>query len=174
MTADMTANIEVHLRSLTDTDLDRYRALRLDGLRKHTDCFRTGAEEEPATQLPTANTDESFTLGAFTDEHHLLGIVSFQRETRIKLRHHGLVFGMYVSDSVSGQGIGRRLMTELINRAKRCQGLEQLTLTVVATNTTAKKLYLSLGFTSFALHPRAIKVGENYLDEEQMILSLQA
>lgn len=163
----------MNLRTLNGADVPAYRTVRLDGLRKHTDCFRTGAEEEPAAGLPTANTDESFTLGAFTGENHLLGIVSFKRETRLKLRHHGLVFGMYVSDAVSGQGIGRRLMNELIRRAAQVQGLEQLTLTVVATNTAAKKLYLSLGFTSFALHPRAIKDGDIYRDEEQMILFLQ-
>jgi ribosomal protein S18 acetylase RimI-like enzyme len=50
--------------------------------------------------------------------------------------------------------------------------LEQITLAVVTTNEAARSLYRSLGFATYGVEPRALKVGERYLDEDLMTLSL--
>lgn len=50
--------------------------------------------------------------------------------------------------------------------------MEQINLTVIATNTVAKRQYEKLGFHSFALEKNAIKDNGVYYDEEQMVLFL--
>lgn len=120
----------------------------------------------------SSNRPDAFTLGAWVAERELVGTVSFERETRTKLRHKGLLCRMYVRADASGKGVGRRLIQETIKRASEIAGLEQINLTVVASNAKAKHLYASEGFKSFALESRALKINGAYFDEAQMALCL--
>ena len=161
-----------HLRLLTETDLPAYRALLLPGLEQDADSFRIAPHDEQQAHFPTQNRPDSFTLGTFVDGQ-LAGIVSFQREgaDRVKLRHKGLLFRMYVSPNFRGQGLAGSLIQEVINRARQLNDVEQINLTVVTTN-PAKRLYERFGFRSFSLEERAIKWRGTYLTEEAMKLVL--
>ena len=164
----------MRLIELTATDNFGYRKFRLEGLTKHPDCFRSTPAEKADEPFPTYGTPDSFTLGLLTDADELAGIVSFQREgqNRQKFRHKGLLSGMYVADPYSGQGLGRRLLEETIRRAGLVPGMEQINLTVTATNSVAKRLYEKVGFRQFAFEKNAFKDGDTYYDEEQMVLFL--
>ncbi len=160
------------LRLLTEADLPAYRALLLPGLEQDADSFRISPEDEQHAPFPTYNRPDSFTLGTFVGEQ-LGGIVRFQREgaDRVKLRHKGLLFRMYVSPTFRGQGQASLLIQEVIDRARQLDGMEQINLTVVTTN-PAKRLYERFGFRSFSLEERAIKWRGKYLTEEAMKLIL--
>ncbi len=60
-------------------------------------------------------------------------------------------------------------MAEALARATPLPGLEQVHLAVVATNAAAVTLYRSLGFTVYGRDPRALKLGDRYVDEELMV-----
>ncbi len=64
-------------------------------------------------------------------------------------------------------------MQQLIDEARRIDGLEMLTLTVSVTQTSARTLYTSLGFftTGLILHGYKLSDGR-YIDEEEMTLWL--
>jgi RimJ/RimL family protein N-acetyltransferase len=49
-------------------------------------------------------------------------------------------------------------------------GLEQVALAVSRQNVGAKALYESLGFEVYGCEKRALKVGDEYVDEELMVL----
>ncbi len=160
---------------LTAEDNYAYQAFFTQALLKHRDCFRISPDDEVREAFPTRGTSDSFTLAALTVNNQLAGVVSFQREgaTREKLRHKGLLFRMYVSADYGGQGIGKQLMERLIEKVKAGTDIEQITLTVIASNTTAKKLYEKFGFRTFATEKNAIKDNGVYYDEEQMVLFLR-
>lgn len=161
------------IRELTSFDTTVYTTLMIEGLKEHAEFFRISIQDFGEPMIPFAsNRPDSFTLGAFKTEGQLLGTVSFERETRAKMRHKGLLYRMYVHSDASGRGLGRKLVHETVKRAKDIKGLEQINLTVVASNLKAKHLYSSEGFKSFALELRGLKMGENYYDEEQMVLRL--
>ena len=165
------------VRRLDDADLPEYAALLRRGVAQHPDCFRISPadlELDTPESPRIGSTGEHWTLGAFSDAGALVGIVSFARDTREKMRHKGLLFRMYVATEAAGQGIGRRLVRECIAQARALPGLEAILLTVVASNHGARRLYLSEGFVPFALEPRALKEQGVYLDEEQMRLELPA
>jgi len=146
----------------------------LRGLEQHQDCFRSSAKDHLNEAFPTIDTPDSFTLGLLTDYGELTGVVSFQREgvTREKLRHKGLLFRLYVAAEHTGQGLGRILLEETIRRARLLPNMEQINLTLLATNSLAKRQYEKLGFHSFSLEKNAIKDIDTYYDEEQMVLFL--
>lgn len=111
-------------------------------------------------------------LGAFADSQ-LVGIASLLRNQGAKSRHKGLIVGVYVKEGWRAKGVGRALLTKLLDIARSQPGLERVTLTVGTSQAAAKRLYLSLGFEVYGLERRALKVGENYFDQELMVLPLK-
>jgi ribosomal protein S18 acetylase RimI-like enzyme len=62
------------------------------------------------------------------------------------------------------------MMSTVLEHACRLEGVEQVLLAVTTTQEAAAKLYRSLGFESYGCEPRALKIGERYLDEEYLVL----
>ncbi|WP_423148247.1 GNAT family N-acetyltransferase [Rubrolithibacter danxiaensis] len=164
----------MELIELTINDQEKYKRFFIRGLLEHKDNFRMSANDEEQEAFPTKGTSDSFTLACVTAEGELAGVVSFEREgaKREKLRHKGLLFRMYVSADFAGQGIGKRLVQETIERAKKTD-IEQVNLTVVSSNTIAKNLYHKFNFKTFSVEERAMKDGNKYLTEEQMVLFIK-
>ena len=150
-----------------------YRPLRLRGLKEHPDAFTSGYDEEAAkplavTEARLAPEAGGHMWGALA-EGILVGAIGLRREPRVKIRHKGEVFGMYVVRERSGQGVGAALLSHLIDEARREPGLTQLVLTVTETNVAARRLYEKFGFRSFGIEPRAIRVGDTLYDKNHMI-----
>ena len=169
----MPASLDI--RRLIPADASIYREFRLRGLRDHPDAFTSSFEEEAmrplvVTQQRLAADSETSMWGAFIDDV-LAGAIGLSRESRRKNRHKASVVAMYVPPEFSSRGIGRALIAEVIAHA-RAAGMEQLTLTVTASNARARALYAGAGFASFGVEPRAIKVDGVYYAKEHMILLL--
>jgi ribosomal protein S18 acetylase RimI-like enzyme len=94
------------------------------------------------------------------------------RERALKLRHKGHLVAMYVSPRVRRNGIGRLLIQEFVTYARQVPGLEQINLSVVTSNEPARRLYESMGFETFGVEVRALKLGDQYWDEAHMVLRL--
>ncbi|MEF3307785.1 GNAT family N-acetyltransferase [Paenibacillus sp. GYB004] len=169
----------MNIRLLNDSDAQVYREVRLRALKNDPDAFGSTYEQEETKPLEQIierirHTKDQFTLGCFDDSNTLVGIVNFSRENRLKTAHKGNIYGMYVEPQFRGRGVGKALLLALIERAKKeCEGLEQIHLTVVSTNKSAKRLYVSLGFEVYGIEPRALKFNEQYYDEDLMILRLR-
>jgi ribosomal protein S18 acetylase RimI-like enzyme len=169
---DRMDHASVTIRRLAERDADAYRALWMKGIVETPQFFRIAPQDDGADALPTDEAPGSFTLGAFA-QGRLVGVVSLRREAFAKLRHKALVFRMYVDPDSAGTGIGRALMTRLIDEAGRHDDLRQIHLTVLASNTRAIGLYESLGFIAFARETDAVKIGEVFVDELQMARRLR-
>ncbi|MFC5470891.1 GNAT family N-acetyltransferase [Cohnella suwonensis] len=161
------------IRQLVVSDVVNYWNLRLKALSEHPDVFGASYEEVKDTPIESvkerfSSTEENFILGAFKGEE-LIGMVGFRREQLIKMKHKGIIWGMYVNSNFQGKGIGKELVIELIRKAKQLKELEQINLFVVDRNQRAKALYESIGFKSFGKEINAMKVGDNYLNEELMV-----
>jgi len=164
------------VRKLTEGDLEAFWTLRLQALTDNPEAFGSTYDETVARGKESIlqrlrQGDGMFYLGAF--EETLVGMVGFRREEGTKDRHKGLVFSMFVLPEKRGHGIGKALMRELIAQAKQLSGLEQLHLAVVTTNRAACRLYRSLGFEVYGTTPRALKLGEQYWDEDLMVLYIR-
>jgi ribosomal protein S18 acetylase RimI-like enzyme len=126
--------------------------------------------EEFASRLGDGN-DERFIFGAF-DGLKLIATAGFFREQREKRRHKGTVWGVYVSPDYRGKGVGRAVMSDLLNSVRELPGIECVYLTVSSHNRAARKLYEGLGFRAFGTEPRALAVDGMFFDEDHMVLEL--
>jgi ribosomal protein S18 acetylase RimI-like enzyme len=167
----------IEIRVLTPSDADAFWRVRLEALERDPRAFGESAEEHRATSIEViaarlaASGNEKFVLGAFS-EGQLVGTIGFWRDTHLKRRHKGHVWGVYVKEGHRALGIGKQLLSELVRRARSEPGLEQIILTVGKHQTAAKRLYTSLGFEVFAQEPRALKIGDAYVDEDYMMLNV--
>ena len=171
---------ELAIRRLVPEDAAIYRTLRLRGLREHPDAFTSSYAEDnekpvDATERRLGPDSGDWVFGAFVS-NELAGLAGLSREPRAKNRHKASVFGMYVAPEHGRRGVGAALLRRVIEAARSQPGLEQLVLTVTDTNVAARTLYENLGFRSFGVEPRAIRVNDGvndiYYDKNHMILFL--
>jgi ribosomal protein S18 acetylase RimI-like enzyme len=164
------------IRQLHPADWEAYRTIRLEALGQAPEAFGSdyaeSSQRPPDTWVAGVSDPYVIVLGAFADGGEIVGMAVLARERRIKTRHKATVNGVYVSPAARRTGCAKALVTELINRARATGEVEQLLLAVVSENAGARALYEHLGFQVYGREPRALKLGERYLDEDLMVLDL--
>jgi len=165
----------VEIRPFTEQDAQALWDLRMLALETDPWSFVDSPEElraisveEFATRLRADNA-ESFIVGAF-EQRTPVGMVGCYQEVPLKRRHKAWIWGVFVKPAARGRGIAKSLMQAAIQRAKSIPGLEMLLLTVAVDQPAPRKLYQSLGFRSFGVEPRGLKIGNQSHDEENMVL----
>ncbi|MFZ0817162.1 MAG: GNAT family N-acetyltransferase [Candidatus Sulfotelmatobacter sp.] len=167
----------MEIRILTANDASAYWKIRLEALECDPEAFGSSQEEhraltddEVAARI-SPDPSNKFVVGAFSGER-LLGTAGFFRDKGLKARHKGHIWGVYVTREARRQGVGGKMLRAVLERAARIDGVEQIMLSVVTGQDAAVSLYRSLGFKSYGCERRALKIGERYVDEENMVLYL--
>ncbi len=163
----------MNIQLLDQTHADRFQDIRLRGLAEQPTAFASSYEEErrrspDEVAQRLSPTPGRFVLGAF-DNETLVGVVGVLREQKIKRAHKAFLWGMYVDEAWRGRGIGRELLQHALDRSRAMPGLRQVYLGVIATNTSARELYLSLGFVEYGREPAYIVVDGESHDEILMV-----
>jgi ribosomal protein S18 acetylase RimI-like enzyme len=169
----MTRSQQHLIRRLEPQDVAAYREIRLEGLRQHPDSF--GASWEDEIEKPdswwTERLESNTVFGGWIDGSLLLGVAGFYVPGTAKQRHKGVLWGMYVRPDARGTGLAASLLQRVIEQARPL--VEEIRLTVMASNAVAHRLYSAAGFEPYGLERRALKVGDHYYDDMLMALPLQ-
>jgi RimJ/RimL family protein N-acetyltransferase len=165
----------MELRALSRADAERFRKLRREGLLESPRSFGESVAEADALPLESiaqrleSDLKENFVIGAFAENAELIGMAGFARNPRLKGRHKGLIWGVYVQPAFRGKAVGRAILLEIIRRAKTLDGLDQIHLNV-AVDTAAQRLYASLGFEVYGRERHSLKIEGEFVDEDLMTL----
>jgi ribosomal protein S18 acetylase RimI-like enzyme len=159
----------MRIARLGPDDAEALRAVRLEALATHPENF--GADHDAEVVHPLAwwrarlDNPGGAGFGAWIGDD-LAGIISFGVETGEKHRHQGSIGSFYVRAAHRGQGVGDALMRAALEEA--ANRVEQIALTVTASNAGAIRLYERHGFATIGKKPRSIRIGEVYHDELEM------
>jgi ribosomal protein S18 acetylase RimI-like enzyme len=171
--------VQIEIRRLTENDAQDFYLLRLEALEREPQAFSSSPEEHRsmtietvAKRLGVAAGDRNFVLGAIANDR-LVGMAGFYQEEGPKNRHKGRIWGVYVTQEWRAKGVARVLLSEIIERARAKPEVEQLLLAVAEGQDPARRLYQSLGFEVYGREPRAIKLGDRYVDEDLMVLRVR-
>ena len=161
------------VRRLETDDAAIYREMRLEGLRNHPESFGVAWEDEIEKPLAwwAERLDSNTVFGGWIEASRLLGVAGFYVPAAAKQRHKGILWGMYVRRDARGTGLAASLLQHVITHARPL--VEEIRLTVMASNTAAHRLYSAAGFEPYGLERRALKVGDAYYDDMLMALPLR-
>jgi RimJ/RimL family protein N-acetyltransferase len=167
----MTSGIPI--RILEPSDAEAFRDLRLEALTVAPEAFGASYEEDAALPLETIrarlSASPNVVFGAFTD-HALIGMAGFAVYDRVKARHKGLLWGVYVKAEWRGHQVGKRLVQSVIDHAS--YHVMMLEAAVGLTNDGARRTYHGLGFKPYGIQRKALRVGDMFYDEELLYLDL--
>ncbi len=165
----------VVVRLLAVADAPRYRALRLESLRRFPHLHRSDyaeAREQPLSwSEQRLSTTGEYWFGAF-DGDDLVGAVCLRTQQAVKVRHVATVAALAVDADRHGQRIGSTLMAHLIGFARGLGYLRQLNLTLTDGNARAASLYDAFGFEQFGLERDALALEGRYYAKQHRQLML--
>ena len=114
--------------------------------------------------------ETSAIFGGWVDRSPLAGVAGLRVQGAAKLRHKGVLWGMYVRPDARGTGLATALVRRIVEHARTA--VEDVRLSVTSSNTAAFRLYSTAGFKQYGLERRALKVGGVYHDEVLIALAL--
>jgi ribosomal protein S18 acetylase RimI-like enzyme len=152
------------------------RAIRLEALRSEPAAYSSSYEET------LARSDEHWQQRLASDHSvHLLaraqsrpiGMVGGYLGSDEGDESVAVVFGMYVAREYRGQGIGRSLLSSLIDRLSAFPQICTIRLGVTETQDPARALYESMGFQVIGKTEEGIVVDDRQVDELIMELRVR-
>jgi ribosomal protein S18 acetylase RimI-like enzyme len=152
------------------------RAIRLEALRLEPAAYSSSYEET------LARPDEHWRQRLANDQSvHLLaraqnrpiGMVGGYLGSDEGDDSVAVVFGMYVASEHRGRGIGRLLLTSLIDRLSAFPQITTIRLGVTETQDPARRLYESVGFQVVGKTEEGIVVDDRWYDELIMELCVR-
>jgi GNAT superfamily N-acetyltransferase len=135
------------IRHLGPEDIDIFRRIRLEALRREPAAFASSAEDWEA--LPDAEWRRRLTANAvFVDFHdgEPVAMMGLMRQSASKMAHRATVIMVYVRKERRGAGHATALLDAVVDHA-RVAGIRLLELALSAENPTALRFYQREGFT---------------------------
>lgn len=165
------------IRRLDSGDIEAFRELRVAALASDPAAFAAHPEDpEEAKREPEHwrwRLLRSPVLAAVAPGGRLLGMAGWYRGAGIKTAHRAFLWGLFVRPEARGRGLARGLMQAVIADVRAAGGIESLWAGVSAEQEAAAALYERLGFGCWGIEPRALRLGEHFLDERQLVLFLE-
>ena len=168
----------ITVRPAVPGDANKLRELRLAALAAHPEAFAMDAESVATESV--AHWAERITRNAATEAgticiaaggDQMVGMMGLYRDLKLKTRHSGMIWGVYVDAAWRGQHVAEALMSECLAWA-RGQELVVVKLGVITINTPAIRCYARCGFTVYGIEPKVIYHNGVFYDELLMARSV--
>ena len=160
------------VRLLTPVDAAAFRDIRLAGLADEPRAFSADWADEAQRDLGwfAERLTTSQVFGIDDNAGGLCAVVGLAIPTNSKQRHKGHVWGVYVRPAARGRGLAATLLAAVIASARG--RFESLHLGVGTYNLAAIRVYGGAGFVGTGHEARALRIGDEFIDEMTMALDL--
>jgi ribosomal protein S18 acetylase RimI-like enzyme len=158
------------VRRLTPEDAAAFRAIRLEALEGYpgafTQSYADAERVDAATYAARLGAGPDAVFGAFEDGE-LIGTAAFSVRQGEKIAHKGLLWAVYVRPGTRSRGLGRALVSQVLEHAK--QHVLMVQATVVSDNPVAGALYESLGFETYGVEKSSLFVEGRLIDDIHIV-----
>jgi RimJ/RimL family protein N-acetyltransferase len=165
----------ITIRALGATDVEAYRELRLTALATSSEAFGSSYDEEARLSMHSFRTHvvsdgPNVIFGALAGSQ-LVGMAGFVANQRLKRRHKGTLWGVFLMPEWRGCGLGDRLVGRVIEHATAHVLILQAAVTM--TNQRARQVYARLGFVPYGVERQALLIDGTFYDDELLALDLR-
>jgi ribosomal protein S18 acetylase RimI-like enzyme len=168
---------QVAIRATRPDDAPDLRELRLEALRENPLAFTADLAESEAHPIEwwrdlaaRGGGDKELILVADASGE-LAGMTGIYLPKQPKLRHSGVIWGVYVRPAYRGRGIGESMVRSILDFSRE-RKLATVRLSVVAVNHSAKRCYERCGFEVYGVEPMAVQWEGRFYDEFLMVCRL--
>jgi RimJ/RimL family protein N-acetyltransferase len=169
--------VDYEIRPVRQAEAAVWRGIRAEMLEAHPTAFSSAYEDfvdlsldQVAARIPEPGGSDAV-FGVYVGGV-LCGSAGFVRETGVKSRHKGAMWGVYLRPILRGRGVGEALVGAVIAQARA--HVEILHTAVNAENLGARDLYLRMGFRPYGREPRGLRWGGRDYDEDLLVLDFAA
>lgn len=161
-----------NIRRLGTSDARAYKAVLIEALIVHPDCFFEDYNVELSRPISEIESElkESGCFGAWLGEE-LVGIAACVTCSGSKRQHCGQIRILYVKEKSRHSGIAGHLLEEILHYAASI--LNQLEVEVSVRDDDVVRLFERYGFRMCGLLPRRLRVVGEELDVWAMVRSVQ-
>lgn len=168
----------VIVRPLTPADAPAYAALRREMLADAPWAFGSSLEDDarldPAVVAARLSEPWQAIVGGFDEAGRLVGAAGVFKAHHVKSAHRAHVWGMYVSPSARGRGLGEAILRAALGIARTWPGVTSVLLSVSVRAAAARRLYERMGFRAWGIEPAALVVDGVAVDEAHMVLFFES
>ena len=168
---------DIAIRTILPDDAAALRELRLEGLRENPLAFTADLSESEShpmewwRDLATRGGGAGELILVADARGGLAGMTGVYLPKQPKLRHSGVIWGVYVRPAFRGRGIGEALIRSTLDWARQ-RKLATVRLSVVAVNHSARRCYERCGFEVYGVEPMAVQWEGKFYDEFLMVWRL--
>ena len=156
------------IRKLSDEDVDVFRHIRLEALKKEPNAFASVYEDWE--RLPDAEWRKRMTIPTFVAfvESRPIGLMALKQLQQSKMRHRAALTMVYVNEYFRGAGLANALLSTVMEHARE-NGIRQIELGARADQETAIQFYKRAGFEVIGSVPQGYI--ENGLEIEEILMA---
>ena len=166
----------IEVRRLTPEQTDAYVEVRQRMLREEPWSFGSSPSDDLERERRRARDmlgDEDWACIAAMSGEAIVSTARVFRTTRPKQAHAASIVSVWTDPAFRGRGLARRVLLTAIDIARGWPDVELVELSVSARCEPARRLYESLGFTTWGVQPDAMRVGGESAAEHYMQMAIE-
>ncbi len=140
------------------------RDLRLGALKNDPTAFSSSNREEENLSEDEWKRRVKNALFAFSNDE-LVGMITYTFENKSKTKHIANIFGVYIIPEYREQGIGKKLINEVLKKIQNNKDIVKIKLSVNPEQKEAVKLYENAGFITVGQLKKELQVENKFYDE---------
>lgn len=149
------------------------KTLRLEALKNNPTAFGRSYEEtvdDSDEKWKEKLNGQSYYFAR--DNHEFVGMISYYRHEGAKTNHLFGICAFYVRPAFQSQGVGRRLLEQVLTTIKSLPEAHKIKIFGTVGNDRATKLYESAGFRLVGIQKDELRVDGQFYDEMEFEMVL--
>lgn len=163
MPDDFVSDGHVRIRDACAQDAKDIACIYNQGIRSRRATFETAERTDQDRRLWIAEASGRYPILVAERQGHVVGFAAVSSHSARECYRGIGEFSIYVEEGMHGQGIGRRLLTDLIQEAGR-RGFWKLLSQIFTFNEASRRLCTACGFREVGVYEKHAQMDGGWLD----------